>query len=91
MPPWSDDLSNLTLDEVSVMRKENRSWYRELQRKINTLADSKLSKEISSEVYASKRTVLSEAIAEYKRRARILANEISVWGRGARSRAKLVK
>ena len=80
MTSWSEDVSQLTLEQVFALRIENRAWHHELRRETKTLMDSKLAKEIAHEDYAIKRGLGNEAKAECQRRGAILAREIFIRG-----------
>ena len=82
MPEWSDDLSKLSVNEITVLQAENRAWQRELRLRSTALVNSKLAKQISPEEYAVKRKISKDEADECKRRGSMLANE--VWRRPPR-------
>jgi hypothetical protein len=78
MPPWPDDVSKCTLEEIVRLRAENQVLYKELRRASNALMNSKLSKQIGHEEYTIKRQLANKLAAEYQRRRTILARELFV-------------
>ena len=83
MTVWSEDFTGASVDELLRSQAENRAWNKELRLKSTALVNSRLAKDISLEEYAAHRKQANDDAAECKRRATILANEISC--RGARS------
>ena len=75
-PPWEENLSTYSLEEVVRAREENRAWYKQLRTSFNTLMDTKLAKQIGPEEYLAGRSLSNVEVAEYKRRGRILIDEI---------------
>jgi hypothetical protein len=80
MPPWSDDFSKYTLQDVLQCFQENKAWYKELRTRLNALVNSRLAKVIGPEEYALNRKLANEETAECKRRGAKLVNEITSRG-----------
>lgn len=76
MSPWSEDFSELSLDEVLRSQDENRAWGKELRRKTNVLVNNRLAKNITQDDYLADRKVSHEDTAEYRRRAAIIDAQI---------------
>lgn len=77
MPPWSDNYSASSLEEVLQKQAENRAWSKELRRKANILVNSRLSNDISLADYLASRKLGHEESAECRRRATLIDLEIN--------------
>lgn len=78
MPPWSDDLSTLTLTELLSTQTENRVWSKELRLKTAALINRRLAKDISRDEYIAHRQLTDESTAECRRRSNILLQRLAV-------------
>ncbi|HSP69681.1 MAG TPA: hypothetical protein VLN48_18285 [Bryobacteraceae bacterium] len=77
MPPWSENYSASSLEEVLQKQAENRAWSKELRRKANVLVNSRLSNDITLADYLASRKLGHEESAECRRRANLIDLEIT--------------
>jgi hypothetical protein len=79
MPLWSDDLSKCSFDEVVHWRETNRQWSKEIRQASTALVNSRLTKQIDLEEYASRRSIGHINAMECQRRTAVILKEI--WAR----------
>jgi hypothetical protein len=80
MSIWSEDLANLSQEEIIRLQAENRLWSKELRRDSAALTNGRLANQISLADYAARRRAGNDNRAECQRRARTIANEIQHRG-----------
>jgi len=78
MPSWSEDFSGFSLEQILKLQAENRVWSKQLRLDNATLVNNRLAKRIDQEQYHANRSQAHQEVAECKRRAAILDNEINV-------------
>ena len=77
MPDLPADLSTSSTEEVMTREAENRAWNKELRLKNSDLVNSRLAHKIGPDEYAVHRKIAVADALECRRRAAVLANEIS--------------
>ena len=77
MPELPEDLSTCSLEDVMISHAENRAWNKELRMRNTDLVNSRLAQRIGHDEYAIHRKVGVADALECKRRATVLANEIT--------------
>ncbi len=73
---WQEDLSNQSMEELTLCQDENRAWGRDLRVRSAALVNQRLAKEISLEEYTSTRKSFQQDAAECSRRAAVLADAV---------------
>ena len=77
MPLWFEDISTCSFEEILRSQTDNRAWSKELRLRTAALINSRLAKLISWEEYTANRKLAGHDAAECKRRAAMLADEIT--------------